>query len=242
MSTRFPTREEFACIVETILIPSFPAAERPEKTGFMEMFDAGEIYALATFDQQTPTGISISFLPCAGNGSIDHADTMAGRSHSNCTVILLSWLAVGEAGRGKGVGSRLLDETVEILTKEHDPFLILIEVEDPHVHTEVTAYGDPLARMKFYERAGARRINLPFAMPREDITADVLPGMLLYSIGGYAHHAPPESDLPLGRCLTRFLRAYAQRAGEPQHSDGSFVHPDIDRMIRHAPMATFADR
>ncbi|QRV02613.1 hypothetical protein JTE88_02380 [Arcanobacterium phocisimile] len=229
MVIRVPTREEFTHIVDHILIPSFPATERPDSSGFMELFDNGQIFTLAAFAGQSPSGVSISFL-----------DFRQGESSGSASdVVLISWLAVSEAGRGNGTGSGLLHETVDVLTAQHDPFLILIEVEDPRIHTEVGAYGDPAARIRFYERNGARRIDTPFAMPREDITGDVLPGMLLYSVGGRAHHTTGSHSPALGAPLTRFLRAYAQAAGEPQHPDGSFIHPDIEQMVRSAPHAAF---
>ncbi|QJC21469.1 hypothetical protein [Arcanobacterium buesumense] len=227
MEIRIPTRDEFIQIIDNILIPSFPASERPESSGFMAMFDDGIIFPLATFIHHQPVAVSLSI------------SDFTGQSDAGTEVILIAWLAVGQAGRGGGIGSRLLHETVRVLTQRYDPLLILLEVEDPQIHTHVSNYGNPTARLRFYEHAGARRIDIPFAMPREDLSQEVLPGMLLYGIGARAlAHAAPES-VDIGTPLTKFLYAYAQAAGEPQSDDGHFIHPAIENMIQHAPHARF---
>ncbi|WP_216430194.1 GNAT family N-acetyltransferase [Arcanobacterium phocae] len=227
MTVRIPSREEFAQIIDDILIPSFPATERPDSSGFMEMFDDGIIFPLASFVNKQPVAISLSIWD------------FSGQTTAPAEVALIAWLAVGQAGRGKGVGSSLLHETVNVLSQRHDPLLILLEVEDPQIHTLVSEYGNPAARIRFYERAGAHKIDIPFAMPREDLSQDVLPGMLLYGIGGRALAQAEPQSVDIGKPLADFLRAYALAAAEPQSDDGSFTHPEIERMMQYAPRARF---
>lgn len=80
-------------------------------------------------------------------------------------VMLLAYLAVLPGGRGGGVGSAVLRAARDAWTAELSPRLIVLEVEDPRDFTGSEAFGDPVARVRFYERHGGRTLPLPYVQP-----------------------------------------------------------------------------
>ncbi|TDC38083.1 GNAT family N-acetyltransferase [Micromonospora sp. 15K316] len=124
-------------------------------------------------------------------------------------VMLLSYLAVAEEGRGTGVGSLLLGHLVPEWAERYDPCLIVAEVERPDQHPGNRAHGDSEARLRFYARLGARALDLPYFQPALDRQKARVHGMLLLLL----HAAPefagehPESVAagPLRGFLTEYL-------------------------------------
>ncbi|GAB2960550.1 hypothetical protein GCM10027280_56750 [Micromonospora polyrhachis] len=97
-------------------------------------------------------------------------------------VMLLSYLAVTPAGRGTGIGTRLLTTLVERWRERYQPCLILAEVEHPGHHAGNHAHGDPVARLRFYGRHGARVLALPYFQPALAPGLARVPGMLLLAL------------------------------------------------------------
>ena len=80
-------------------------------------------------------------------------------------VLLLSYLAVAAEGRGTGTGGLLMKAVTEVWGRHFSPSLFVMEVEDPrHYHSD-SALGDPEARVRFYERLGARTLPIPYFQP-----------------------------------------------------------------------------
>lgn len=81
-------------------------------------------------------------------------------------VALLAYLAARAEQRGTGVGGQLYDAVLDGLAGDDGPGLVLAEVEHPQVHTVADpAYGDPVARLRFYSRRGARILDVPYFQP-----------------------------------------------------------------------------
>ncbi len=79
-------------------------------------------------------------------------------------VGVVSYLAVRPGERGRGLGGRLLARLTELV--EASPVeLVLAEVHDPRGHAE-TEDERPRARLRFYERHGARALDVPWMQPR----------------------------------------------------------------------------
>ncbi|MDO5700648.1 MAG: GNAT family N-acetyltransferase [Bowdeniella nasicola] len=210
----------FAAVVDHLLVPIFPPSERGDRSDLMAMFRAGDLDVWASWEDGQPIGTAIGSWPSDPND-----------------VILLTWLAVGEAGRGRGLGSALIETVREAWRESFDPLLILGEVEDPDFHEGSAATGDPAARLRFYEQRGARRVDLPFVMPRVT-PRDRVEHMLLLALGGRALTAGgPDgpSEREIAAAIDRFLRAYLEMSAEPVVA-GRYCE-DIEAMLEHAPHA-----
>ena len=68
-------------------------------------------------------------------------------------------------------------------TEELSPRLIVAEVEDPRKFTGSAAFGDPAARVRFYE-AARRALPLPYLQPALGPDTARVPGLLLMVLGG----------------------------------------------------------
>lgn len=79
-------------------------------------------------------------------------------------VVLLDWLAVHRQARGEGIGGRVLEVALGHWREAYRPCLILAEVEDPAHHGSWNGV-DPQARLRFYQRRGARALDLPYFQP-----------------------------------------------------------------------------
>lgn len=160
-------------------------------------------------------------------------------------VVLLNWLAIGRRGRGGGYGSKLLKEAIRIWEEKFNPVLIFAEVEDPAVHSGSEEFGDPEARIRFYKRNGARRIDTPFLIPRFMLDEDVLDGMIPIAVGGRALPSVEENGLetpgePFGEEFAEFLHEYVEYSNEPRDEHGQYEEAAIRHMLREAPKATLA--
>ncbi len=209
---------EFMRVVEEILLPSFPPEELSTREEFELGFSAGVFLTMAAFDDAgTPLAAAIGMAPSEPGD-----------------VILLTWLAVGERGRGQGIGGALLDTTLADWQARYQPYLVLGEVEDPDFHEGSAATGDPRARLRFYHRHGVRHIDVPFVMPLVAADAARVDHMMLLAFAGRALSEP---DSPrVGQAVERFLRAYLQSSAEPCDADGRYC-PAIEQMLAAAPAA-----
>lgn len=97
--------------------------------------------------------------------------------HAASGVFLLSYMAVRADCRGLGIGN-LLMERVRSWWEARDAAVALAEVEDPR-HHKPSEHGDPVARLRFYRRAGARVLALPYTQPEVRPNAGRVGGMLL---------------------------------------------------------------
>jgi GNAT superfamily N-acetyltransferase len=162
-----------------LLEPAFPTAELMT---FEELRDA----------RQDPATRGVILLdgdePVAGVVTEDHLD---GR------VLLLAYLVVAAAARSGGLGARLLDEVIG--SAAHAP-LVLAEIEDPRYFAASDA-GDPVKRVRFYDRVGSRLLPIPYVQPSLRPGSPRVDGLLLIAI-----QAPgPDVD---GRLVGDFLDEY----------------------------------
>lgn len=92
-------------------------------------------------------------------------------------ALLLSHLAVSGRVRGGGIGGRLLGHL-----QQHEGVqgaVLLAELDDPRVWPGTPATGDPVARLTFYARHGARLLPLSHVQPRLQRDGERVAGMLL---------------------------------------------------------------
>lgn len=148
----------------TVLRPSFPDDELLTPADFAHGVATGAIRLHTILVDGVPAAVA------TGDGHDD--------------VMLLGYLAVGAAGRGRGLGGRLLDTVVAAWRADPAPALILAEVERPDRHPGSPEHGDPTARLRFYARHGARVLDLPYFQPPLRPGGAAVDGMLLLALGG----------------------------------------------------------
>jgi GNAT superfamily N-acetyltransferase len=178
-------------VYNEILTPSFPADEMCPLKSVQTMADAGLGLVWAAVDDEGET------LGCA-----------VGDWDAELRVMLLSWLAVRPGLRGGGIGGPLLSAAMTEWQRRCAPCLILAEVENPEQRQVSDAYGDPIARLRFYQRRGARILDLPYfqaALGPEKSRVYNLFLMVLHADPSFAGAGEDTID---GEVLRKYLEKY----------------------------------
>jgi hypothetical protein len=112
----------------------------------------------------------------------------------------------------------------------------LAEVDDPRQHASDPGIGDPSARLEFYERFGARVLDLPYFQPRLTETGERAHGMLLLAFD-VSSDALVDGPVPAlrGDIVGGFLRQYFIEA---EGSDDAKDDPDLARLLQGASAAS----
>jgi GNAT superfamily N-acetyltransferase len=87
-----------------------------------------------------------------------------GEYYARGNVALLAYLAVRDDTRGTGLGTALLGRALPLWRQAFMPTAILAEVEDPRAR-HAGPHGDPVARLRFYDRAGSKLLPVPYTQP-----------------------------------------------------------------------------
>lgn len=170
-------------------------------------FTADELSTLPELRQAVDSGLTSVWV------SVDERDRILGAAigewEPQPRVVLLAWMAVRPGLRGAGIGGPLLRTAVDAWKAAHDPCLILTEVADPHRHDPGDeAHGDPVARLRFYQRQGARILDLPYFQAALGPGRARVPGMLLLCLHGHPDLAGSEPDTIDGATLRTYLECY----------------------------------
>ena len=137
-------------------------------------------------------------------------------------VVLLAYLAVDPDSRGEGVGTLLVRRlTAENRVREGPAPLVVAEIEDPRFHRP-GAHGDPVARLRFYDRLGTRLLPLPYVQPALRPTAARVDHMLLVTLDA----ASATVD---GALVAEFLEEYFVGCEGPAVVDDPLVSELIGR-------------
>lgn len=145
-----------------VLAPSFPPAELVDVDELLDDHASGRLRSLGVVeDGRVVAGIVGEWFPDA-------------------RVLLVLYLAIAPGRRGGGVGGRLVAAALTAW-RDLDPLLVLGEVEHPAHHAGSEAHGDPVARLRFYGRLGARVLALPYFQPGDGPGGERVPALLLVS-------------------------------------------------------------
>lgn len=136
-----------AYVYRRLLIPSF----RQE-----ELVSLDEIRAA-----YGPSGADPSIVITADDLPVA---VMLGEWYVDHRVLLLSYLSVDRRIRGTGLGTRLVREVLPQWCEGRE-VLVLAEVDDPRSWPASGDSGDPHARLRFYDRHGARLFPLRYFQP-----------------------------------------------------------------------------
>lgn len=177
----------------SVMVPSFAADELESEEELMNGLRSGRSRVLTAADEDgTVLG-----------GAVGECFPRSG-------VVLLAYLAVRPGGRGSGAGSVLLRAARDAWTAELSPRLIVLEVEDPRDFAGSESFGDPVARVRFYERHGARALPIPYLQPALGPDTARVPGLMLMVMGGSAAAATVE-----GKLVSDFLTEYFEEFEGP---------------------------
>jgi GNAT superfamily N-acetyltransferase len=152
-------------VYHTILTPSFPADELGTLDSFRSGMDSGGIRMVGMFDDAgAPVGAAVvEWSP-------------------QSRVLLLAYLAVLPQHRSSGIGGQLLTHVTGTLREEFGARAVLAEIEHPAVHHGSERYGDPVARLRFYDRHGGRAMLVPYFQPALDKTLSRVFGLILSAL------------------------------------------------------------
>lgn len=193
---------------ERVLVPHFRDAELVSREDFSAGLKAGTTRALLV---RTARGV-------IAGGAV-------GNFYPRSRVLRLSYLAVPAEGRGMGTGGALMKAVTDIWGAQVRPSLFLMEIEDPRYFGRDDALGDPGARVRFYERLGARALPLPYFQPALGPAGERVPHLLLMVLGGA--DAPPGASRVDGGTVELFLTEYLEETeGRPRPDD-----PDAQRLL-----------
>lgn len=132
-------------------------------------------------------------------------------------VLLLSYMAVAAECRGNGIGGLLMKALTDLWGNQLNPSAFIMEVEDPrHYHADA-AFGDPEARVRFYERLGARTLPVPYFQPALGPAGQRVPHLMLMVFG--ATDAPLGTQQVDGKIIEFFLTEYLEGCEGPVRSD-----------------------
>jgi GNAT superfamily N-acetyltransferase len=178
-----------------VLAPAFPAHELVSLASLQQPVGGAEhgcdVVVAVGSERQPVAGIVAQWFPASA-------------------VLLLAYLAVRPELRGTGIGTLLIEEAVPAWLQRHHPLLTVGEVEHPDHRGASAAYGDPAARLRLYERLGARLVAAPYFQPRiapaQERAYDML--LLVFDVDPSAYRADGPVPTIDGGILARFLDEY----------------------------------
>lgn len=215
-----------------VLTPSFPPAELVDEQELLDAHASGRLRSLGVVEEgRVVAGVVGEWFPDA-------------------RVLLVLYLAIAPGRRGGGEGRRLVTTALDDW-RSLDPLVVVGEVEHPAHHTGSEAHGDPVARLRFYARLGARVLALPYFQPGDGPGGERVPALLLVSFPLGPHAA--EDDVPaapLRAFLAENLResegALADDAATRRLLDAAggervrLVDPDDPAALATVPVGTLA--
>ncbi|HET8661420.1 MAG TPA: GNAT family N-acetyltransferase [Micromonosporaceae bacterium] len=184
-----------------VLTPAFPADELVTLDSLRAGVGQAGISILAVVDDDgTPTAGAI------GEWSPDTG------------VALLAYLAVSQDARSRGLGGMLLSQAMQSWQQRWHPCALLAEFEHPAAHPASQAYGDPVARLRFYRRHGARGLDLPYFQPALRTETSRVYGVILsvLALSDKCRGTAPDTAAsdPIRRFLIEYLEQTEGKVGE----------------------------
>jgi GNAT superfamily N-acetyltransferase len=123
-----------------------------------------------------------------------------GEYHEPSGIMLLGYVAIRSDMRGRGFGGALLRATLSTWRALVESIAILAEIEHPAFH-QTSVYGDPQARLRFYDQLGSKLLPLPYFQPSLGPGLARVRGMLLICLD-------PATDTVPGEAVRHFLDDY----------------------------------
>ena len=154
------------------------AAELPAVLELLALsFPPAELVSAAELETAVSAGTALVTIACASDGRLLGATVVD--LYVGCRVALLSYLAVHSASRGTGVGSLLCGALDARFRERGDTDLVVAEIEHAGGPPAAASYGDPVRRIRFYERMGYRVLDLPYFQPALSAEGERVYAMML---------------------------------------------------------------
>jgi GNAT superfamily N-acetyltransferase len=185
-----------------VLVPSFPPDELVSLEDLREGLAAGGGTSIAAT-------VDAAGRPLAA-AAVDWSASTA--------MLLLSYLAVRPGRRGGGHGAALLRYARGEWFVRHGARMLLAEVEDPRAHAASAGFGDPAARVRFYDRHGGRALDLPYFQPALGPGRERVYGVFLVVLAWTDAALGAGADRIAAEPVRRFLAGYL---GEAEGGVGS---------------------
>lgn len=186
-------------------------------------FRADELETSQSIASGLRSGATMALVARTAQGAI--VGGAVGDTFPKSGVLLLSYIAVVAEARGTGAGGLLMKAVTGVWGRRLSPALLVMEVEDPRHYQKDAALGDPEARVRFYERLGARVLPVPFFQPALGPAGHRVPHLMLMVFGGT--DAPPGTQRVDGRVIEVFLTEYLESSEGPVDPDDT----DAQRML-----------
>jgi GNAT superfamily N-acetyltransferase len=203
-----PSDVLLAELYQRVLAPSFKVGElEPPEVIREQVDDGGIIRMLAYFDADSKPVAVIT------------ADW-----YPRSEVLLIGYLAVRPDLRRQGLGTRLIGRAASKWIAEERPVLTVAEVEDPRFYT-ASDTGDPVARLRMYERLGGRIVGVPYFQPQLSDDLERVHHLMLMAFGVNSERLTEDSPVrsvptaPIGV----FLGEYFEAAEGSQPLDEEFL-------------------
>jgi hypothetical protein len=181
------TGDQFDRFYHSVIAPAFPSAELED----IEIIRAShykpppDVPGLVALRDGDPVGGTL------------------GELFDDSNVVLLCYQVVRADCRGSGIGSELLKRALPSWRELLAPAAIFAEVEDPRGRS-TGPHGDPVARLRFYERAGGKVLPLPYFQPSIGNGLPRVRGMLLVCLDAGYESVPKDTVLAF---LDQYLKS-----------------------------------
>jgi predicted N-acetyltransferase YhbS len=165
LTVRVAEPEDRRIAFDTVLAPSFVLDE-------LEPFEEFE----AKLDEDTTTLLV---------GVDDSGEIVAAAVFVNiraASAVVLRQMATRQDLRGTGLGTELYHAFLATLEATEQPSLVLAEVQHPDYHEAHPRHGDPLSRLRFYDRFDALIIDVPYYQPALAAGLKPVYGLLLLAL------------------------------------------------------------
>jgi GNAT superfamily N-acetyltransferase len=148
LTVRVAEPEERRVAFDTVLAPSFVLDE-------LEPYEE--------FETKLDDGITTLLVGVDGSNEVVAAAVFV--NVRAASVVVLRQMATRQDLRGTGLGTELYHAFIKTLENSEQPSLVLAEVQHPDYHEAHPRHGDPLSRLRFYDRFDALILDVPYYQP-----------------------------------------------------------------------------